>query len=210
MKEIYYRLELDDYAKPGFVSFSKYYFGTLNEIRMWLSAIEAEEDRSKNFQSLFEAYEAFLGGQTDVTHFVAYNNVPFLRRATVLYQEELELHDYQWEHTNIWGFPYYMRCKSVNTTHLWLRCDRKYYRYVYARFLNLEYAVKSGFWHELDGGYWGFPEVLTVRDGITRNRLAERESCFDSLTKLTSDWEAFKANPMPDFTEFCNDIFGDG
>ncbi len=61
------------------------------------------------------------------------------------------------------------------------------------------------------GMLWGFPEMLEVDDlPLMWNRLAEPEKNFKTLAEAQADWEAFRAAPNPDFSEFCNDIFGDG
>jgi len=206
----YYRLELDDYAKPGFVSFGKYYFVTLDTLQEWLTALERDEKMAIPFEMLSTAFKAYQQGQKDVTHNVAYNHVPFLKSATVLHCEETRFDNYAWEHINIWGFPYNMRCKCVEARHLWLKCGNAYTRYVEARFTNLEYEGVAGEWYPLEDGFWGYPEVLTTEDCVTRNRLAEREKNFKNREEADEDWKAFCVTPTPDFKEFCNDIFGDG
>ena len=57
---------------------------------------------------------------------------------------------------------------------------------------------------------WGFPGILTGDLSGFRNRLAEPEEYFKSRAEAQQDWEAFTFAPDPDYTEFCNDIFGDG
>ncbi len=42
------------------------------------------------------------------------------------------------------------------------------------------------------------------------NRLAEIETTFKTKDEALADWASFRNNYAPDFTEFCNDIFGDG
>ena len=208
--EQYYRLELDDYATPGFVSGGKYYFTTAEGFKVWLTALERDEQMVVYFEMLSNAFRGYMDGNKEVTHTVGYNEVPFFKPATVLHYEKTCFENYQWEHINIYGFPYNMRCKRAETTHLWLECDQKYYRYVEARFANLEYESRAGEWYPLEEGFWGYPEVLTTEDGVTWNRLAEREKNFANREEAEADWSAFCADPVPDFTEFCNDIFGDG
>ena len=54
-------------------------------------------------------------------------------------------------------------------------------------------------------------KMLEVDDlPLMWNRLAEPEKNFKTLAEAQADWEAFRAAPNPDFSEFCNDIFGDG
>ncbi|MGM9601605.1 MAG: hypothetical protein ACI3W5_08525 [Faecousia sp.] len=208
--EKYYRLELDDYATPGFVSGGKYYFTTADRFMEWLTALEHDEQMAVYFEMLLTAFREYNAGHTEVTHTVGYNEVPFFKTATILHTECVSFEKHQWEHINIYGFPYNMRCERVDTRHLWLFCDRKYYRYVEARFEKLEYESITGEWNSLDNSFWGYPEVLTSEEGITWNRLAEREKSFNDREETEADWKSFCSNPIPDFTEFCNDIFGDG
>lgn len=42
------------------------------------------------------------------------------------------------------------------------------------------------------------------------NRLAVVEKYFDSFEDLQADIEAFAEKPDPEFSRFCDDIFGDG
>ena len=53
----YYRLELDDYAAAAFTSFSKDYYGTLDDILRLMDALENDEDLckspSKHYSRLF-------------------------------------------------------------------------------------------------------------------------------------------------------------
>ena len=209
-KEQYYRLELDDYATPGFVSGGKYYFTTAEGFKEWLAALEKDEQMAVYFEMLSTAFCEYQAGNKDVTHTVAFNKVPFFRPATILYSEHSAFEKYQWEHINIYGFPYIMRCERVEAKHLWLKCGQKYYRYVEARFTNLEYESCAGEWYPLDEGFWGYPEVLTTENSVTWNRLAEREKSFANRDEAEADWNAFLSDPVPNFTEFCNDIFGDG
>lgn len=208
--EKYYRLELDDYATPSFVSGGKYYFTTADKFKEWLAALERDEQMVVYFDMLSTAFREYMAGNRKVTHTVGYNKVPFFKPATVQHCEKTCFENYRWEHINIYGFPYNMRCKLVETTHLWLRCNRKYYRYVEAQFTKLEYESRTGEWYPLEERFWGYPEVLTTECDITRNRLAEREKNFANQKEAEADWLAFCSNPVPDFTEFCNDIFGDG
>lgn len=204
-----FRVELDDYAAPGFYSGSKYYFGTMEQIHEWISAIEGDEELAPKFEKLCAAYHAYRAGDAEVTHPVAYREVPFLKPARLLRKEELRLNRHEWKHFNVWGCPYYLKCDFVDTTHLWLSIDQEYHRYVVARFHNLQYKNSVGEWRPL-GKYWGFPEIIVEEDSITRNRLAEWEKTFKTQADAEDDWRNFQLLKDADFCELCNDIFGDG
>ena len=203
-----FRIELDDYALPAFSSGSKYYFGTLEQIGEWISAIKADEQMASEFETLIETYHTFYDGDLYVTHNVAHRNVPFLKPAKILHKEHVHVGRYDWMHINIRGFPYYLKCDGFETTHLWLKCGKKYYRYLFAEIKNLRLKNAVGEWDAL-GMYWGFPKILVEEDGITRNRLAEWEKSFKTLDDARDDWETFPLLKETDFCEFFNDIFGD-
>lgn len=48
----YYRIELDDYAAPSFTSFGKSYFGTFDDVRSFISALENDPEDGKNYAEL--------------------------------------------------------------------------------------------------------------------------------------------------------------
>ena len=205
----FFQVELDDYAAPGFYSGSKHYFGTMEQIHEWISAIESDDFFAPKFKRLCATYHTYRSGDTEVTHPVAYREVLFLKPAVLLHKEEGHLNYYEWEHTNIWGFPYYMKCDYADVTHLWLKCDQKYYRHVIARFKNLQYQNSVEEWCPLKM-YWGFPKIIVEDGGITRNLLAVREKIFETRVEAEDDWKNFQKQKDVDFCEFCNDIFGDG
>ena len=207
MDKQYYRLVLDDVAAPAFISVGKSYFGTMDEITRFIRALEAEHPSSRALISAFRAYEQ---GEHEVQHPVAYHNVPLLKPAVILHEEQHVLEDFAWEHLNIWSCTYNMRCSKVETIHRWVQCENSFRRVLYAHFTNLEldYAVEE--WNVVGDMLWGYPEILHYDPPHIYNRLAEPEHTFDSLEELEKDWVKFCKEPRPDFSEFCNDIFGDG
>lgn len=206
----YYRIELDDYAAASFTSFSKEYFGDQAAVQEWIDAIAADEKRAESRKELRNTFEAFKAGEKNLSISAAYRTVPFMTPMTVLKKERLVRENVQWEHINTWGFPYNIRCKVVESEHIWLSCGRKHYRGLFAKFINPEYESARSEWQLLGDMLWGFPEVLTLQGNILQNRLAEPEKFFGSKYDALSDWEAFCKKPDPIYKEFCNDIFGDG
>lgn len=88
------RTELDDYSAASFSSFSKYYFGTPDEIRALIQAMDENKRDEDGHKSLLAAFRAYESGQTDVTHNVAYQEVLFLLPAKLLHTEKVALNDY--------------------------------------------------------------------------------------------------------------------
>lgn len=212
MDKQYYRLELDDVSKPAFTSFGKSYFGTIDEITCFIQAIEAADyiEEHSSPGALIPAFHAYEQGNHDVQHPVAYHEVPFLTPALILHEEKHVLEGFAWEHLNTWRWPYNMRCSKVETVHRWVQCDDSFHRVLYAQFTDLEYQGTIGQWNQVGDMLWGYPEILHYDPPRIHNRLAEPECSFDSLEELEKDWVKFCKEPRPDFSEFCNDIFGDG
>lgn len=229
----YYRLELDDYSAASFTSFNKYYFGTMEDIREFINALEADERTRKNHADLIAIFHRYEQGETDLQHNVAYRKVPFLVPAKVLYKMPAIYLDHQWEHTNLWGFPYYMRCRKAEAEHIWLQCEKQHYRCVKVRFTDLQFGTIVGEWDTVEDRFWGYPKILACEMPFTWNRLAEieKELSPKDLPALLEKWgyqseedpnqliprtialadkKAFEKQPDPEFSHFCDDIFGDG
>ena len=209
-KKQYFRLILDDYSAASFTSFTKHYFGTWEEIKALLEDLEKNKRSEDSHKSLLDAFHAYEAGQTDVTHNAAYQIVPFLLPAQLLHSEKVEMNNYEWEHLNTWRWPYNMRCDKVTSEHLWFKCDGEWIRAFKAEFSLLRYEKLDDSWSVVGDMLWGFPGMLTGNPSRFYNVLAEPEKFFKTKKELEEDWKKFKATPDPDYTEFCNDIFGDG
>lgn len=208
--EAYYCLELDDCSAPSCCSFSKYYFGTMPEICAFVNAVsEMCGDTCRSLVSAFRDYEA---GKLDVTHAVAYTDVPLLTPVKVIHKERAAFENYGWDHLNTWNFVYHMRCEKAETEHLWLECKGQSFRAVRATFKRLQYASELfGEWDTVSEDWlWGYPCIIRGDERQLGNALAVQEKRFPNLEELERDWEGFKVRPDPEFKEFCNDIFGNG
>ena len=209
MNEKYYILNLWDYGTPAFVSFDKMYVGTEAEIR---TAIEAMKKSPKGSEETVAAAERYLAGDKTATHNIAYNEIPVLEPCTRIASSTLSLGAYSWEHTNVWGFPYMMKCDSAEVKQIIVKYKRKYYRCVRAWFKNLCYESVSGKWTLMGDFYLGPSYLFDVKDepgeGRTMNNLlyvaeevyAKLEDAEDKL--LSEEHLVFKG--------FCDDIFADG
>lgn len=174
----YYRLELDDVSTPAFTSFGKFYYGTLDEIKGFIDALDAADYTGDHSKDLVCAFYAYLQGHTNATHTVAYHEAILLKSVRLLHEENLNLTDYFWEHLNTWGYPYHMRCSKVETRHLWLECDGTYSRALFANFTNLDYQGVIDHWTAVGTMLWGYPELLNYESPHIYNRIAEAEKEF--------------------------------
>jgi hypothetical protein len=185
------------------------YVGTEAEIRV---AIEAMKQSPKGSAETVAATERYLAGDKTATHNIAYNEIPVLEPCRRIASSTLSLGSYAWEHTNVWGFPYMMKCDSAEIKQIIIQYKRKYYRCVRAWFKNLCYESVSGKWTLLGDFYLGPAYLFDVKDdpgeGRTMNNLlyvaeeiyAKLEDAEDKM--LSEEYLIFKG--------FCDDIFADG
>lgn len=179
----FYRVELPDYAKPAFVTVSKSYFGTLDD-----------------FSAFFTAYN--MDDKSDLRE-VHMTEVP------VLATRSSHADDFQIEHLNIHGWPHYMSGTAMESVHVWLKYNNRYYRCIRARLTNLHYDTEpDGEPMLYTGMSWGFPAIIEYSAPYTYNRLYETEKIFDTWEEAEADIRAFNGEVV--LTEFFNDIFGDG
>ena len=206
----YYRLILDDYSAASFTSFSKDYFGKMEDIAGLFKAIREDDSIADSFKDFMSVYELYLSGDKRVTHMVAYQEVPFLVPAKKLGSETTVLYNHTWNHTNTWGCIYEMRCEKAESTHIWLSCHGKYSRCIQTRFTNLEYMNPLGKYTSHGGRMWGFPHQLEYESPITESRLFVVEKFFKNKAEAINDHLHFIQNPDPKFDSVVDDLFGDG
>lgn len=179
----FYHVALPDYANPAFVTARKSYFGTLDDLA-----------------GFFTAYN--MDDKSDL-HEIALTEVPVLAARTA-YTD-----DFQIEHLNIHDCPYYMSGTGMESVHVWLKHDNRYYRCVRACLSNLHYdTAPEGEPKLYTGMSWGFPSIIEYVEPYTYNRLYETEKIFDTWEEAEADIRAFKGEVV--LTEFFSDIFGDG
>lgn len=77
-----------------------------------------------------------------------------------------------------------------------------------AKITDLKYEEYNGSWSDI-GFIWGFPHIIEEELPYTYNRLAIADKGLDNKTEAGIDYEHFISEQDTNFTEFCNDIFGD-
>lgn len=206
--EQYYRLTFDDYAMPSFVSSDKDYFGTLSDIEGLIDALK-DGRNDQTYERLFSALNAYKNGESNVTNIAAYNEVPFLVPVKLLEAVSYTMPSTEWEHINVWYCPYKMRFQTAEIQQFWFESDDKYIRAMKAKIIDLRCEEYNDSWIEIKTP-WGFPHIIEKEAACTYNKLAVTDKKFDSKTEAENDYKCFLSEQDTDFTEFCNDIFGDG
>ena len=210
MDNTLYRLMLDDYSAASFTSFGKAYYGTLEQIAGFINSIENDADLDGRFTELIAAFRQYCSGDLSVTHNVAYQKVPLLEPVKLVGSATQRLDNYRWNHKNTWGWPYAMRCDTVETQHYWISAEGYYARCVVALFENLAYHGVGREWNQVGNMLWGFPHIIESSGNLVTNTLLVEEKRFSKRKDMLADKEAFLDSRDVNFEAFCNDIFGDG
>lgn len=206
-----FRLQLDDYSAPSFISSAKDYFGTMEQIQSLFEYLRRDEDLAKKYQYILGVNAHYLNGEKEITHSVAFQEVPFLVDAEILVKAHSSLENYSWTHMNTWDCPYYMHCDRAESEHLWLACDGGFCRCIRTKFHNLQYGITSDDLRPLGGLILGYPGQIEVGDDdILQNRLLVIEDYFRSKEEALEDYEDFVNRPNPAYSAILDDVFGDG
>lgn len=207
MREQYYALFLDDPATPSFCSFDKLYVGTRTELDIAIAAMK----KDKRYDATVAAYEVYWT-DPDTKHYVAFREVPILTPVQRICSSELALGEKEWDHINVWGFPYKMRFDRAEVKQLLIEHEKQFHRLLRATFTNLCYENTIGKWTPIIDHFWGHGCLLDVQecpdDSISLNSLLYMEQDrFESA----SDADDLMLDPHKVFFgKICEEIFGDG
>jgi len=209
MIEKFYLLNLTDPATPGFCSFNKMYVGTEKMINQVVDNFE----NNKSYPDTISAVHSYFDGNINAEHNIAYTQQKVLTPIRIEAEHKMKFGNMKWTHTNIWGFPYNMRCDSVNAHQIVFMYNKRYYRFIKVYLENLSYEGVRNEWIKLRGGFWGNDSVLNVYNipsadsFIFNNLLFIEEECYDNSTLAVKD--IYIKNKI-NFKKVCDEIFADG
>ena len=209
MTEPYYAFYMDDPASPSFCSCSKIYIGTKVDM---LRVAENLRTCGIYYEDTVAGIHAYFDGKTDVTHNIAYQDIPVLEPVEVLETSEMQIGAKEWVHLNAWDCPYKMRFTAAHISQVLLQKDGSFLRCIRASISNLQYWAFNNEWRlagEFVFGNGAILDTCNKPDGSTtvRTILYVTEDQADSLEE-----QRRKMND-PDalvFDEICDEIFGDG
>ncbi len=179
-----YGVELLDCALPAFVTFEKPYFGSLEDIAEFRRALR----------------ESKASGLKEMTFFTTH----------VYGAKHSEQEKGTFEHTNTWGFPYFIWWERLESVHVWLRYNQKYWRCLRARItdMTIDTEPDGENAHSYGEQIWGHPNIVEYRKPYHFNRMYVIEKHFESEKELLEDMEQFHGDV--ELKGFLDDIFGDG
>ncbi len=211
-----YAMILDEYAMASFCSFTKRYYGTLEDIRGFAEACE----RTNNNADIAKAFKEYIAGNKDAQYNAAYTNHRFITPVKILPAQwipsncpEFEFTNYKWEHLNIYGCPYNMMADKITVNVAFIQEEKECSCCIKAKFINLsvESLIDEGRYDKIKNKFWGHPNVFKVDMSdpdniITEYRFYVSMETAESIEELI---DKLKGKPI-DFKNIVNDVFGDG
>jgi hypothetical protein len=210
----YYALCLDDYATISFVSSFKYYYGSIEDFDIFFKKCKDDEKYIKNHSETLTAYNSFKNGDVTIKYNVAYSSQRLMTPITLYKKASIEISkEIAWNHYNIYDCIYSMRADKCTNSYIWIKQGKNYLRCVKPSFVNLQYLAIKDEYVKFNNNFWGYPNIITTREDsngnlITETNLYIKDCVFNSERELLDDAENFIVET--NYTEFCNDIFGNG
>lgn len=196
----YLVIQLENYASPSFITTSKPYLTTKEEL---LKFIKELKEKTKN--SYCDFANKLQKGADE------HNDI--VTGFTPLARKKYTLSDVRYTHINIWGYPYYITADSASVDYVWGKYKSgnktKYCGFYKAVFSNLKYSAKEDSGFLPVGSSWGFPCVIFFDKDKTSTRLFEYGARFVSLEDMLQTAKDFHPEDI-EFHEFFNEIFADG
>jgi hypothetical protein len=210
----YYALCLDDYATISFVSSFKHYYGNIEDFDNYFKKCKDDETYIKNHSETLTAYDSFKNGNAAIKHDVAYSSQQLMTRITFYGEACIEINKkISWNHYNIYNCIYSMVADKCTNSYIWIKRGSKYLRCMKPSFVNLRCLAAPDEYIKFNNNFWGYPNIITTYKDFKGNLITEanlyvKDCVFNSKEELMNDMENFTGES--NYTEFCNDIFGNG
>lgn len=205
MNEKFFVFTLMDYAAPGFVSFTKDYYGTLDDMYRLISYA------SKNDCELIEPFDRLKNGES-VKYHAGQIETQFAREVTVLAKRIISCGQFQFKHKNVWGCDYDVNIEKLHAELLIIRDNNNKYIIAYKTYLENptvnEKVMKP---LKLNYGFWGYPNMITVSNYNKGFKLSNTLYLFESEYESNETaMAAFNNKTSLNLKSFFDDVFGDG
>ena len=209
-KKDFYGIRLNNYFSPSFCSNHKMYFGTMDDIKIFIEIMGSSEQSGM----IRNSFERYLSGDTDATHEVAYIQQKLIENVELIVEGEVKLDHAAWEFLNVWYYPQYMEIDSAVVKIALIKYKEQYLRVIKASVRGLRTCadinrLEEG-WIALSDGFGGHPGVLSsTKDGETYvvcSNLYMKEKEYatkeEALAKFHVDEVCLDC--------LCEDVFGNG
>ena len=82
----WFRILLDDYSTPAFITTTKEYFGSLDDIKIFIDSLRNNETCKYGYSDTIAAFDAFLNGNEKAVHTTSYTKTQLLTPVEIFFQ----------------------------------------------------------------------------------------------------------------------------
>lgn len=205
MKPEYFIYELDDYSCPTIASWTKQYFGTIEDFKNLVDNIPGD-----GMEELRNTFERFAAGERRIIYHAGQLKVRFAHRIQLIAEKPFDLKKLTFKYENTYGFPYKIRMTTAVGRISLFKYDKIYYTVLWAKVERPRYCNENfdgRRWTELGDMIWGFPGLIKMEGKFMKNMLGVIEARFDDEVAAR---EHFASMSEIDWQRFYEDVFGDG
>ena len=197
-----YEISLEDYSFPRYMSITKSYFGTKNDITDLIDHLRSDGSIRTRYN---ETIDAFLNYEEDKipVHSVAGRVFPILTPVQEISRFETKLEDHEWLYTTRNSEVYPFQADTVDICQILVRRKTDYVRCLRVQVSNLSICRHGMSWVCPGDGIYGFPGIIT-QDGERHSmRLFAPQQHYrlDSLARATADLADIKKLKLSIFSE---------
>lgn len=199
----FYGLKMDDYFLPATCSGTNDYFDSLENIGEYMDTLK----RGDHYPETVKAFESFKEGNTQATHYMAFNEIRLLETAELAEIKHIELPEVCVTYINTYGMDREVCIDHVKADRAVFRSGDKFHVCIKSvlfspkyKWLRREYLELC----EIDGLPEYFDLCYDKGNHIFRSRLFKSEKCFDTFGEAKQFYESdIDLNPI------LREIFGD-
>lgn len=205
-KKQLYAFELDDYAAPTCTSFTKRYFGTIDDFKAVLDGI----DEKRKVDELRETFERFVAGERKIIYHAGQSIARFATPAEIIKEKEISLGCINYKYENSYGFYYFLRITKAEGKVALVKLGKKFYIVYWMTVTNPRYhdeVIDKRKWYPLGDTIWGFPGMMKIKGKTMTNLLGMIDSAFNTEKEAMEHYDGLQ---VLDWNRFFEDVFGDG
>jgi len=206
--ETMYRIDLEDYACPRFVSKPKAYLGTRDEIMDLMAHLSANSYSAMRYAQTIEAVDRYDMDPEGI-HIVAGQERPVLTPVEVLVKQNAVYEKAAWMHHCASKAEISAKASRLEVEQLLALSGDQLIRCAKFRFQDLAVCMPALGWIRLRGNFRGFPGVMKYSDpGCNYSTLYSEMEIYDGidLNRAVRDTNSLKEF---DYEILLDDILGE-
>lgn len=206
-KPSWYSFELNDYSAPSCSSFTKTYFGTIEDFNEVVREIPSDTEEELKY-----TFEHFAAGERKIIYSAGFIKTRFAKPAILIRENNIRFDTTEYKFQNTYGFYYQVRFDRAEGKIYLLKQGKSFYVVYRMALTKPQYqteVLNNKSWRGLGDMLCGHPGILKYneKEKVLVNMLGLVESKFDDEQEAI---EHFNSLSSFNWSKFFEDVFGDG